>query len=358
MPHGPKMARVVGALILAGTLVVGGGTAALGATTATSKWSTALVAGPASLNATFTSLVAASPTSAWAFATNYAAPSKPTAWVLRAGRWTQQAFPGVSGEIIGGASSSSPRNVWAFTSNGRALRWNGTKWSGVANFESIHDGLVLGPRDVWIFGRPHGQPAGAWHFNGVLWHRFGPLVGDGASATPSGDLWVFGKSSVWHWAGTSWIATSLASLLPADSTLCSSRITGILATSSTSVWASATGGCQDFQGPLVLLHFNGSYWSRLFVSQNLGAPSAIASDGTGGVWMSISTGSPGVSSIARYDDGILSTVPLPFSSRRIGLVGVSTAPGTGTSFAFGSLRVPSPYKGTYFYRPVLLEETS
>jgi hypothetical protein len=354
MTRTKRTAVLAGALIVAGSMTFGLGTSARAATPRASKWRTTLVVGPASLSAAFTAVVTAGQTAAWAFATNYAMPSAPTAWELQGGHWTRRSFPTYSGESIDSASASSPSNVWAFTTRGRALRWNGTRWSGVASFLSIHDGLVLGANDVWVFGQPHGQPAGAWRYDGVRWHRYGPLVGFGSSTSPSGDSWVYGATSVWHWrSGTSWVATSLASLLPPSSDVCDSRITGILASSATSVWAVATGGCQDFRGPLVLLHFNGRVWTRLFVSQNLGAASAIASDGTGGVWMPVVTGTPGVTSMARYDGGVLTTVPLPYSGRRLILGAVATAPGSRTSFAAGSLRASS----TYSESPVVLVAT-
>lgn len=328
-----RSAFLAGVLALSGAIASGMNASASSSTAV--GWKTALLLN--SRSSVFTSAVAASPTAVWVAESNGAVTSKPSTWELQNSRWVPRAFSGLPNETLGLAGSAN--DVWAFTSKGRAIKWDGTHWIGVASFRSIDTGVVLGPHDVWVFGQPHGQPAGAWHFNGIRWRRFGPLLPIGVSAASSTDVWAIGDSTVSHWDGSSWTSTSLASLLPANSVVCHSRITGILATSATSVWAAATGGCQDFQGPFVLLHFDGAGWTRLLVSQSLGTATTMAPDGHGGIWIPTVTGSPGAYRMARYAAGVLSTVPLPYGSSHLDIRDIATVPGTAESLAVGLLIV-------------------
>jgi hypothetical protein len=321
---------VAGVVCLSGALTLG--LSASAAPPVTAKWRTALEL--SARDSEFTSVVAVSPTTVWAFESSGTVTTKPSTWELQGSHWTQRSFPGLTSETLKGAASSAT-DVWAFTSMGRMFRWTGTRWSGVATFRSIDADLVLGPRDIWVFGQPHHQPAGAWHFNGVRWRRFGPLAPEAVSAVSSTDIWAVTSHAVEHWNGSSWTSTSLAGLLPANTLLCHSTVDGVLATSPTSVWASASGGCQDFGGPFVLLHFNGASWTRLLVSWQLGHADGMAPDGSGGIWIPVGTGSPSEGSMARYADGRLSTVPLPYGRSHIGFDGVSTVPGATETFASG-----------------------
>ena len=85
---------------------------------------------------------------------------------------------------------------------------------------------------------------------------------EGGSGRSARDIWAFDGADVAHWNGSTWSRTSVKSLLPATQELNNPALTGIFEQSRTSVYAIANGQLQDEGGPLVLLHWNGSRWSR------------------------------------------------------------------------------------------------
>jgi hypothetical protein len=127
----------------------------------------------------------------------------------------------------------------------------------------------------------------------------------------------------------------VASLLPKDTELSHSALTGIYAQSATSVWAVGTGGRQDEGGPAVLLHFNGHTWSKVAArSRNYSDPAQVVPDGTGGLWIPV----PGEwgfdSQVLHYSGGHLSAARLPGGPTRISVNAIASNRG-GVSFGAG-----------------------
>ena len=148
-----------------------------------------------------------------------------------------------------------------------------TRHYGVASNNSAYETVATpGVGDAWVFGGTSvsfGNPAGdgtpvAEHWNGVKWAPSvlpKGLVGDvSASAAVSGNnVWAVnesgsGNASILHWNGTSW---SVAASLPGTST---GVATGMLAFSSTDVWAFGSPG---YAAGIGTWHYNGSTWTRL-----------------------------------------------------------------------------------------------
>lgn len=322
-------------LILGGVLM--GSAPASSVVPAPAKWRVAASYG-ATGGMAFTAVTADSATSAWAFSKpNLPISAKPTAWRLTGSVWARQVFPGLPGELVYVAASSGPSNVWAFTSRNRVLRWNGVRWMGMAKFSGeggmLSGAVVLSPDDVWVFGASSG--VGDWHFNGARWQHSGSLALVGAGAISQNDIWAFGGTTVANWNGRVWAPDSVTSLLPGNTQLCHSRVTAIDAESPRNVWAAATGGCQDFQGPFVLLHFNGSAWSRAAIDLQMGSAQTVTSDGHGGIWIPVRTGSPAASSMLHFLGGRLSSAKLPYDPERLGLSDASAGHDSVTAFAVG-----------------------
>lgn len=149
----------------------------------------------------------------------------------------------------------------------RALRWNGRQWTVMRSFSrAIGGGVVLSPSDVWVFGEPDfpGVGLGTWHYNGHTWTQVASGHGlEGGSGLSASDIWAFDGADVAHWNGSTWSRTSVASLLPAKQELNDPALTGIYEQSRHSVYAIANGRLQDEGGPFVLLHWNGSAWSKV-----------------------------------------------------------------------------------------------
>ncbi len=292
----------------------------------------------------FTAVTAASASSAWAFESG-SGNARPRAYELRNGSWQLASFPGQAGEEVLSASSSSSGNVWVITANthnshDRALRFNGHGWTQVRSFpQTIGSLLALSSTNVWVFNADLVGPTQAFHYNGRTWTRSGGSRGlFGGSALSASSIWAYGDTNVSHYNGRNWSSTSVRKLLPKNTELCGSRLTGIDAITAKNIFAIGTGGCQDQLGPFVLLHYNGSKWSRIALRPSLGAPSAISGDGSGGVWIPVGTGSPPAGSMEHYGNGKLTSVRLPFTPAHLSLSGVASGPRSTRAFALGITR--------------------
>jgi hypothetical protein len=307
----------------------------------------------------FTAVVATGKTTGFAFNGQGAGgPGGETAWE-RTGRtgatWQKVPFPGASLESVQYAAASSPSNVWAFgdsatLATARVLRWTGSKFAVVRAFGGpIWGASVLGPKDVWVYGlAPAGfafdaPDIGVWHYDGRTWTRVGKNI-SGGSALNDHDVWGFTTTSVEHWSGHTWAATSVQSLLPpkAPKPLRSNpQVVGVLALSDNNVYAIGNGTYQAFGGPVVVLHFNGRTWSKLATGQvGLGfGPDwqQSSSDGSGGLWLPMATGEAGTF-LVHYAGGTLTRAAVNPSTLTV--FSVSRIPGTTQMLAGGFTHAP------------------
>lgn len=304
--------------------------AALGAATAARSWHVALETKAGPLFTGFTAITATGPAAAWAF--EGGSSGRPGAYRLSGSAWKKQAFPASSGETVGSASSSSASNVWAFTSTGAAVRFNGSSWSVVRTFPGpITSGLAVSKTDVWAFG---GTGQAAWHYTGSGWSKAPTGRGlAGASALSPSSIWAYDSSGAAHWNGRAWKKTSLLRLVP-RTPLGEPRVDGIYARSARSVYALGSEGGETVGGPLVLLHYNGTSWRRVLIAKEEGEPRAIVPNGTGGLWIPIDIFVLH-SRIDRFAGGALATAKLPVRSTRLELDGAATAPRSTAAFAIG-----------------------
>ena len=283
-------------------------------------------------NGVFTAVTAVGRNGGWAFDGT----SNATAWERNGSTWTHVRFPSQNNERVVAAGASSATNVWAFTSDSgksRALRWNGQTWTVARTFPRLIGGaVVLGSSDVWVFGQPYypGAGLGAWHFNGGTWSQVASGHGlEGGSGLSASDIWAFQGADVAHWNGSSWSRTSVASLLPAKQLLNNPALTGIYEQSSHSVYAIANGQRQDEGGPLVVLHWNGSGWSKVAGGNfGFGTLQQFSSDGHGGLWLPMPGFAGQKSYLLHYTGGRLIQASLPGGPDKITVLAVVLVPGT------------------------------
>lgn len=330
------------ALAAAAIVAVGGAvaTAAPASAGGDPSWRIVKGVGPESDFPEFTAVTVSGPVSAWAFTA--ADNDWPHAYELVHGAWLQQGFPVRADSVVTSLSSSSVSDVWAVSNNfnhmtSKVFRFDGRNWTRVGAFNgNVGRVVALGRADAWLFGT--GSSPRALHYNG---HTWAPAPGGGGllggSPLSADSIWAFGQTTVAHWNGHRWASTSVARQLPKNTQLCSSRVTGIYAASATNVYAIATGGCQDQLGPFVLLHYNGSRWRRLVLDASLGEPAGVISDGHGGLWIRVGTGSPPSGSMEHYGNGKLTTATLP-SPGRIVLFDAAIGSHTTTAYAVGLSR--------------------
>jgi len=318
-------------LAAAVTAVVGCAQAAVAAPVSVPSWHIVkrVSAGP---NGIFTAVTAAGRNGGWAFDGT----TRSTAWERSGFTWTRVPFPSLANEVVVAAAASSATNVWAFTDRlgkSRALRWNGQHWTVARSFSRVIGGAaVLSSSDVWVFGEPDipGANLGAWHYNGRSWSQVASGHGlEGGSGLSASDIWAFDGADVAHWNGSTWSRKSLASLLPAKHLLNDPALTGIFEQSRHSVYAIANGQLQDEGGPLVLLHWNGSAWSKVAGGNfGFGELQQVSSDGHGGLWLPMPAFGGQKSYLLHYSNGRLTQATLPGGPEKTTVNAVALIPGT------------------------------
>jgi hypothetical protein len=297
--------------------------------------------------AEFTAVIAIGRNGGWAFDGQGGA----TAWQRNGSSWTKVPFPSKSSEEVSAVAASSASNVWAFTGtvfggSSRALHWNGSSWSVAGSLpHGVGSAVVLSPSNVWAFGQPY-QPSaqlGAWHYNGHGWSAVsgGKGLGGGSAASAS-SIWAYAGTSVAHWNGSSWTRTSVAGLLPAKVTNNYPQVTAVYAVSANNVYAVGAGNYGDGGGPTVVLHYNGSRWSRV-ASGNYGTTAEsgqpVCADGHGGLWIPIPGADGEQSYLLHYSGGHLTNVP--FNATELDLLSISQVPGTTSVLAGGYAHPPN-----------------
>jgi hypothetical protein len=272
-------------------------------------------AGP---NGIFTAVTAAGRNGGWAFDGT----TRSTAWKRSGSTWTRVPFPSLTNEVVVAAAASSATNVWAFTDRlgkSRALRWNGQHWTVARSFSR-----VIGEPDI------PGANLGAWHYNGRTWTKVASGHGlEGGSGLSASDIWAFDGADVAHWNGSTWSRKSLASLLPAKHLLNDPALTGIFEQSRHSVYGIANGQLQDEGGPLALLHWNGSAWSKVAGGNfGFGELQQVSSDGHGGLWLPMPAFGGQKSYLLHYSNGRLTQATLPGGPEKTTVNAVALIPGT------------------------------
>ena len=269
--------------------------------------------------------------------------SNATAWERNGSGWTQVPFPSQNEEMVVAAAATSATNVWAFTQEfgtSRALRWNGQQWTVMRSFSrAIGGAVVLSSSDVWVFGDAifPGAGLGAWHYNGHTWTRVASGHGlEGGSGRSASDIWAFDGADVAHWNGSAWSRTSVASLLPAKQALNDPFLTGIYEESRHSVYAIVNGHLQDEGGPLIILHWNGSVWSKVAEGNfGFGTFQQFSPDGHGGLWLPMPGFAGQKSYLLHYSGGKLTQATLPGGPNQITIGTVALIPGTTEVLAGG-----------------------
>jgi hypothetical protein len=291
----------------------------------------------------FTAVAATGKTTGWAFeGSDYTA--APQAYQFSGSSWRKVSFPGNKDQQVITAAATSPSDVWAFEQGfgtaSRVLRYNGRSWSVVRSFsDQVVDASVLASNDVWVYGSlgfVGFQPSlGVWHYNGSTWRQVSKSI-QGGSALSATSAWGFNGVDVEHWNGAKWTATSVKSLLPAKKELNNPAVDGVLALSSTNVYAIGDGNNEDEGGPLVVLHYNGRRWTRLAEGLVGGSTQTEFSyDGNGGLWLPMLGESGAPSYLVHYSDGKLTRAALPVAAAKITVSATSRIPGSAYQFAGG-----------------------
>ena len=259
-----------------------------------------------------------------------------------------------------GASSAS--DAWLF-SHGHALRWTGTAWQLQAiptwvvqlgragNYNA--SAAVFGSRSVWVFsdGLTTASSERAAHWNGHGWSKIAlPGVFEDLSALAPDDIWALGITPasagstkpvyiLMHWNGTGWSTQPLPKVTVPKG---ASEYPGALtATGSSSAWLTwdieqGTGGAQT----KYLLHWNGTSWAQVKLTQPTSDISYLAQDGHGAVWAVSNGPAPSYTwYLDHWSAGTWTrdTVPVASGLSLLDLTGLTWIPGSGTLWATGNM---------------------
>lgn len=209
------------------------------------------------------------------------------------GSWTlvNSPNPGSSASRLSGVAAIAANNVWAvghYLPNGGsdfenlAMRWDGSQWmviptphANVSPTNILKKVIALSPNDVWAVGGH--QYAYTMHWNGTAWSvvDIGPVPGGNTpmlndiSAVSPNDIWAvgqyasnFGRVStvIMHWNGSTWtrVPSPDAEVVPGSPR--SSFLWSVKAISANNVWAVGEYLVGDNSFTLIE-HWNGTQWS-------------------------------------------------------------------------------------------------
>jgi hypothetical protein len=193
--------------------------------------------------------------------------------------WAQVPVPRALGRAgLNSVAMVSRRDVWA-VGDGIVLRWRGT-WSRVptppfvAGWSGLYVTRIVGTNGVWITG--YDQDSDQWHaarWTGSGWadSTVAPGLiharpGLNIAAVSTSNAWIVGRSLdrkgralVFHWDGSSWSAVAGLPL----PTGVASELSGVTARTASDVWAVGSYRLSTGATRSLMLHWNGTHWSRL-----------------------------------------------------------------------------------------------
>jgi len=282
-------------------------------------WTAWTVTGHGRGDLVISAVAASGPASAWAFGSdNSGSGGRPVAWRLTGSAWQQVPFPGWRGERVYAAAAVSPTDAWVFTSDRRALHWDGRRWAAILGLpaRNVTAAVAFSRSDVWLFSAlwpEEGIDHSTWHYNGDTWTKVPAAVDLRAvSATSADDIWAAGGTAIGHWNGLAWTKYPVSALLPRHTRYCGPVVTAVYAVSAVQAWAAGWQGCRGTGGGAVLLRYAGGSWHRVARLGDVD-PIAVLPDGRGGVWIQLDPypQQPGHAAQLRYSGGALHRTRVP-----------------------------------------------
>ena len=182
--------------------------------------------------------------------------------------WCKETLPpSAATTVMHGVWAASADDVFAVGDSGTILRRNNDAWTQMASNTTANLRGIYGTSssDVWA-----GGPGGALvHFDGQSWSPVSGVTTDIDSVWVSSptDAWFCGSTTVVHWTGSRFIATSLGGIL-----------LSVSGSGPNDVWV--TGEMANAR------HWNGSTWTT--ISANVGTSSlmAVLAIANGDTWIS------------------------------------------------------------------------
>ena len=235
-------------------------------------------------DAGYWTIVSAGGHDAWAFG-GVGDSGPPVAAHAHDGHWKAVSLPSGSAGFVEAASAVSARDIWAVTSAGDVLSWNGSKWRIAKAFNGQLTGVdAFSHGDVWLFGESGlFLGAGTWHLHHGKWTKVTGIAANiaQAGAVSASDMWAVTLATprtsphnvLVHYNGSSWRRVRYSA--PKGFGLASRYL---VVAGRNNVWLLGSVGSTGW-----LLHLHAGHWSRKRAPIDL-ALSGAASDGHGGLW--------------------------------------------------------------------------
>jgi hypothetical protein len=257
------------------------------------SWSQAPTPAPGAFGSLLSGVTEISPTNVWAVgSSNTISGSETLVLHWNGARWVRvpAPSPGISG--LSGVSAVSANDIWAVGFGGTTTRettltlhWDGRTWTRVPSPTPPGQVIALfavsavSSTDVWAVGRDLTNTLGkalVLHWDGKAWTQVpspNPGVSDnqlfGVHMTSATDGWAVGFETnsqagdltlVLHWDGKAWtqVPSPTAGLRNGGSLL-----TAVSALTGSDAWASGVFSTSGGGEGTLLLHWNGTSWSRV-----------------------------------------------------------------------------------------------
>jgi hypothetical protein len=275
------------------------------------------------------------------------------------------------GEIVVSATAIGPNQVLLFTrlhgGGGRVIEYTairekvpggyetGAKFTVLKTFSAgIGSASVLSASDVWVFGSSAAGAGklGVWHYNGATWKQVSASAFTNGSAESNADVWAISDTTMEHYNGSKWTATSLASLLPAKSTSSSPSLTTVTTGEDYTTYAIGSGNSKIGGGPVVVLEYNGHAWVKVATYPGGNpVPGAASADGGAGLWFPVYNGAGKPAELVHYVSSTHSisatTVPGLTDSAGSDILAIANVSGSTKELAGGYILHPAGNPTTY-----------
>jgi hypothetical protein len=259
--------------------------------------------------------------------------------------WALAGITGIKiGEVVTAAKALGPNDVLFFTrissGGGRVIQYTGirekvpggyltgAKFTVLKTFGAgIGSASVISASDIWVFGAEGAaHTLGVWHYNGKTWTQVSKTF-DNGSADSATDAWAASGTTLEHWNGSRWTATSILNLVATKLGIKIPVVSALYTGSGSAPFALASGESGPGVTKVAVLEYTGGAWHSVGTfGPGTAVPNVAASDGDGGLWFAVTNGSGKPAQLVHYS-GAQHTVT------SVALPGLTTAAGS----AIGSI---------------------
>lgn len=249
-------------------------------------------------NAEFQKAAASSGGNIWATGAKLSG-GTPIAWRSNGSAWSQVSLPSGTKEITD-ISASTVHNTWVLDakSSTHLRKWDNGTWSvpGTGQGKGVTAIGAAASNQVWAGGTGFIR-----HFTGSKWteKKLGSAVSiEKIQVNHDNDIWAVGHRDLgpgggfevrqrpyaMHWNGASWTVTSVPGY-PADGGDGDlEKLNGVAFAGTGDVYASGYSSNRDEDSEPILVHWNGTTWSKVNTALDGGGIYGLAPAQAGGLW--------------------------------------------------------------------------